>query len=264
MALATRKGRGGAPPSPAGRISVVAVAALAVSGAAAGLDPALSCADLDGFTAGSFRITEAVEKPAQTQPAHCRVDGVIEDEIRFQLLLPDDWNGRFFMGGGGGFVGSVQNLAQSPLFGDTALQRGYATAGTDTGHQASGTSASWALDNEERELNFGYRAVHLTAETSKSIIRHYYGRDSEYDYFIGCSRGGGQAMMESQRYPDDFDGIVAGAPAYDWPGIGAQFLQNQQAIYPDAGNLAEPVITRDNQALLERAIGERCDAIDGV
>ena len=239
-------------------------ALLAVSGPTSALDPTRACSDLEAYDAGDVRITLAEAMTAGTQPSHCKVEGVIETEIRFELLLPDDWNGRFFMGGGGGFVGSIQNTAQSPLFGTTALERGYATVGTDTGHQDVGVEADWALDNEERELNFGYRAVHLTAETAKDMIRHYYGRDSEYSYFIGCSRGGGQAMVESQRFPDDFDGIVAGAPAYNWPGIGAQFLQTQQAIYPDPANLAEPVITNDNQALLQKKLLSSCDAQDGV
>ena len=199
------------------------------------------------------------------QPAHCKIAGTIEKEIRFELLLPDKWNGQFVMGGGGGFVGSVQNTAQtSMMHADTALDRGYATAGTDTGHQAMGTDASWALNNPERELNFGHRAVHLTAEASKTIIKQFYGRDAEQSYFIGCSRGGGQGMMESQRYPDDFDGIVAGAPAYNWPGIGAGFVQTQQKMYPDPANLASPVITNANRALLAQEILAACDKLDGV
>src|SRR4029453_17546818 len=100
----------------------------------------------------------------------------------------------------------------SMMYPKTALERGYATAGTDTGHQGMGTDASWALNNPERELNFGHRAVHLTAEASKAIVKQFYGKDVERSYFIGCSRGGGQAMMESQRYPDHFDGIVSGGP----------------------------------------------------
>ena len=198
-------------------------------------------------------------------PAHCKVTGVIETEINFELLLPEpsDWNGRFMMGGGGGFVGSVQNSALR--YGDRpgALERGYATVGTDTGHVGNGIEAGWALDNPERQENFGHRAVHLTAEAAKSIIGDYYDRAPDYSYFVGCSRGGGQGMMESQRYPDDFDGIVAGAPGYDWTGFSAGFVQNQQAIYPD-GDLDRPVITPENLELLGSSILAACDGDDGV
>ena len=168
------------------------------------------------------------------------------------------------MGGGGGFVGTVQNQAMGlGTVGDNPLQRGYATVGTDTGHTGEGIEAVWALDHPERQENFGHRAVHLTAETAKSILRQYYGEPEEYAYFIGCSRGGGQAMMESQRYPDDFDGIVSAAPAYDWTGLGAQFIQTQQAIYP-TGDVSTPVITPDNLALLAESIDQACDTLDGV
>ena len=254
--------------------------ALELAGAAAAR--ANDCPALASYTAEGVRVTtaERVEasagasaaaqptegaRAAGAQPAHCKVAGVIGKEIGFELLLPDDWNGRFVMGGGGGFVGSVQNAAQtSMLHGGTALERGYATAGTDTGHQGLPTDAKWALDNPERELDFGHRAVHRVAATSKAILRRYYGRDAERSYFFGCSRGGGQGMMESQRHPDDFDGIVSGAPAYDWPGIGAGFVQTQQKIYPDPAGLGAPVITAENRALLAREILAACDSIDGL
>ena len=96
--------------------------------------------------------------------AHCRVNGVIGTEIKFSLLLPDQWNGKFFMGGGGGFVGIVQNSSLA------TVNAGYATVGTDTGHQGGGTDASWALNNLERKVNFGYLAIHRTAATAKAII----------------------------------------------------------------------------------------------
>ncbi len=211
-----------------------------------------------------LRITSAESVPAgEATPAHCAISGVIETEINFELLLPDDWNGRFMMGGGGGFVGSVQNSALNYGVGPGALARRYATVGTDTGHTGTSIDGSWALNNPERQENFAHRAVHLTAEAAKSILRYYYGETEQYSYFVGCSRGGGQGMMASQRYPTDFDGIVAGAPAYDWTGLGAQFIQTQQAIYPD-GHLSSPVITPDNLRLLAKAIDAACDAKDGM
>ena len=153
-----------------------------------------ACTSLTGLDLIDLRITESERVPAEDgTPMHCRVAGVIETEISFELLLPDDWNGRFVMGGGGGFVGSVLNLAMGfpDTVGGNALKRGYATVGTDTGHKGEGIEAAWALDNPERQENFGHRAVHLTAETAKSILRNYYAEPERYSYFVGCSRGGG-------------------------------------------------------------------------
>ncbi|MFO7620941.1 MAG: tannase/feruloyl esterase family alpha/beta hydrolase [Bacteroidales bacterium] len=202
-----------------------------------------------------MRITEASE--VEGESLHCRVLGIIGKEINFELLLPADWNALFIMGGGGGFVGTIQNAARP------AVSSGYATSGTDTGHDSRNSlSADWALNNMERQLNFGHLAIHRTAEVSKAIIGNYYGYYPKYSYFIGCSRGGGQAMMEAQRYPDDFDGIVAGAPAFNWPAIAAEFIQNTQALYPV--EFKEPLITRDHLRMLHDAIVSQCDLIDGV
>ncbi len=250
-------------------VSAVATAAGLALGAAcasSAADASDACADLVGLSLIDLYIGSAEQVPFdETMPAHCKVTGVIETEINFELLLPEpaDWNGRFMMGGGGGFVGTVQNSALSYGAGPGALARGYATVGTDTGHEGSGIEAGWALDHPTRQKNFGHRAVHLTAEAAKSIIKQYYDRDPEYSYFVGCSRGGGQAMMESQRYPDDFDGIVAAAPAYDWTGLTAGFVQNQQAIYPD-GDFEHPVLTPATLELLGSSILAACDADDGV
>ena len=100
----------------------------------------------------------------------------------------------------------------------------------------------------ERIVNFGHQAVHRTTVTAKALIRAYYQKDIARNYFIGCSRGGGQALMEAQRYPEDFEGIVAGAPAYNWTmGLGAGMIQNMQAMYPDPDNLQEAVVGPKNR-----------------
>jgi feruloyl esterase len=191
--------------------------------------------------------------------AHMEIKGTIGGHIRFELLLPDSWNGRFVMGGGGGFVGTVQNAAR-----DT-VNKGYATAGTDTGHQSEpGYLATWALDNIEAKVNFGYLAVHRTAEVAKALIRAYYGKDSEHSYFVGCSRGGGQAMMESQRFPSDFEGIVAGAPAFNWTGIGASMVAIAKALYPDPTRLDTNVLSKATLQKLADAIIAQCDEQDGL
>ncbi len=192
---------------------------------------------------------------------HCKVAGVIGPEINFELRLPNEWNGKFVMGGGGGFVGFVINTALD--YG--ALQSGYATVGTDTGHQGHPIDASWALNNMERIVNFGHQAVHRTAVTAKALIEKYYGQNIAKSYFIGCSRGGGQALMEAQRYPEDFDGIVAGAPAQYWTdGLGAGTTVINQAMYPDPSNLKQAVIGSEQQELIGAAILARCDGLDGI
>lgn len=188
----------------------------------------------------------------------CKVLGRISKEIDFELFLPQNWNGRFLMSGGGGFVGSIQNGLIN------YVNSGYATAGTNTGHVGSGITAEWALNNMERQVNFGRLAVHRTAVVSKSVIRAFYCNDPAYSYFLGCSRGGGQAMIEAQFYPDDFNGIVAGAPAFNWPAIGAKFIQGCQYIYPDPKDLRKPVITPDNLKLLQEHVLKQCDNIDGL
>ncbi|MGO8674827.1 MAG: tannase/feruloyl esterase family alpha/beta hydrolase [Limisphaerales bacterium] len=190
---------------------------------------------------------------------YVEVQGVIGGNIRFEMLLPDAWNGRFVMGGGGGFVGTVQNGARD------SVNHGYATVGTDTGHESQPVyMGGWALDNLEAQLNFGYLAVHRTAEVAKALIRAYYGADAAYAYFIGCSRGGGQAMMEAQRYPKDFDGIVAGAPAFNWTGFAATMVSIAKALYPNPAHLDSTVLTREALGNLQQAILEQCDAQDGL
>ncbi len=219
------------------------------------------CSHLMMLRLPDIKISEAVSVPAATTGAvrvpHCKVTGVIGSEIRFALLLPDAWNRRFLMGGGGGYVGRIDNQAEA------AVNEGYATVGTDTGHQGGVTDASWALDNLERQLNFGYLAVHRTAETAKAILRSYYGSAATRSYFSGCSNGGRQALMEAQRYPDDFDGIVAGAPALDFVGIAAQFIKDIQAAFPDARHPA-PMFPPETLQSVEKQVLDKCDALDGV
>lgn len=204
----------------------------------------------------------SVVPDAQKNPraaAYVEVKGVIGGNILFELLLPETWNGRFVMGGGGGFVGTVQNSARG------SINAGYATVGTDTGHESQpGHMAGWALDNVEAKLDFGYLAVHRTAEVAKALIRAFYGADAAYSYFTGCSRGGGQAMMEAQRYPKDFDGIVAGAPAFNWPGIAATMVTIAKTLYPDPGHLDSTALTKDALQKLRDGIIEQCDGQDGL
>ena len=220
------------------------------------------CSHLAMLKLPDVKVTEAVAVPAAPAGAirvpHCKVNGTIGSEIHFTLLMPDDWNRKFLMGGGGGFVGQVQNQA------GTSVNDGYATVGTDTGHQGGITDGKWALNNPERLVNFGYLAVHRTAEVAKAIVRSYYGAAETKSYFSGCSNGGRQALMEAQRFPDDFDGIVAGAPAYDFTAIGAQFIKDMQAVFPDPRNLSARPFTADTMKSIEAQVVAKCDALDGV
>ena len=193
---------------------------------------------------------------------HCKVHGVIGTETNFELLLPESWNGKFVMGGGGGFVGSVVNAAIDFV---DALGSGWATVGTDTGHQGHSLDASWALNNLERLVSFGHQAVHRTAVVSKPLIESYYEQNISRSIFFGCSRGGGQALMEAQRYPEDFDGIVAMAPAFNWTHeLGARWVLRAQTMYPDPAKISKPVIGPQAQTLIAEAIMAKCDALDGL
>jgi hypothetical protein len=231
------------------------------------------CAALKALQLPDVKITEAVAVPANAPspmppspfgpaPAitvpYCKVNGTVGREIRFMLLLPDQWNRKFMMGGGGGFVEGIDNQSI------TAVNTGYATVGTDTGHQGRGVEAAWALDNIERQLNFGHAAIHRVAEASKGIIRARYSTAPSRSYFNGCSNGGRQALMEAQRYPEDFDGIVAGAPAYDFTGIAVQFIKDIQAAFPDKESLSKPLFPNDTLKSIETQIVSKCDALDGV
>lgn len=226
---------------------------------------ATECAAVAQLKLPDVRISgvEAVTPGAATKPArvtvpHCRVEGVVGTEIRFRLVLPDGWNGRFVMGGGGGFVGMVDNQVEE------VANLGYATVGTDTGHQAPGIQASWALHHLERQVNYGYLAVHRVAEVAKAVVRAYYGREAAHSYFLGCSNGGRQAMMEAQRFPGDFDGIVAGAPAYDFTRIAASFITHAAATFPDPANLKASAVSPAELRLAAAGALAACDGSDGV
>ena len=218
------------------------------------VNPCKECEELMELNLPDVTIISAENIP-EGHP-HCRIHGIIGREIKFEILLPQKWNARYIMGGGGGFVGGIANAARS------SVNDGYATSGTDTGHESNGLQADWGLNNMERQLNFGHLAIHRTAEVSKAIIESYYGQFPDYSYFIGCSRGGGQAMMEAQRYPEDFDGIVAGAPAFNWTAFAAEFVQNTKAVYPS--NLSDPLIYEEHLRILQDEILKQCDMIDGI
>jgi hypothetical protein len=220
--------------------------------------PDLTILKAESLAKDTIKSPEVWIPPSVISVPFCKVSGRISKEIDFELLLPQNWNGRFLMSGGGGFVGSIQNNLID------YVNSGYATVGTNTGHVGNSLMADWALNNMERQINFGRLAIHRTAVVSKSIINVFYCAYPVYSYFLGCSRGGGQAMVEAQFYPEDFNGIVAGAPAFNWPAIGAKFIQGCQLNYPDPKALTRPIITKDNLKLLQEHVLRQCDNIDGL
>src|SRR3984893_4585302 len=160
-----------------------------------------------------------------TVPARCVVKGAArptkDSEIKFEVWLPAaGWNGKFRQGGNGGWAGAIPT--QSLI---DPVQRRYATAATDDGHE--GGDAGWAIGHPEKLIDFGYRAVHETNVQAKAIIRHFYGKDPSLSYFVGCSDGGREALMEARRYAEDFDGIIAGAPANYWSHLFTGFVWNE-------------------------------------
>lgn len=212
---------------------------------------------------GELRLPDTtittIESPA-APVQHCKLTGTIDREIGFSVWLPTDWNGKFVMGGGGGFVGNIQNQA----LGLGVLQRGYATAGTDTGHRNKGIDGSWALNNPERLVNYGHLAVHRVTEVAKHIVERHYAARPERSYFTGCSNGGRQAMMSAQRYPADFDVVLAGAPAHDFAGISAAFINVTRHMYPSMDDLSAPILTPDDRQALAQAVLAQCDSRDGL
>jgi len=211
---------------------------------------------------GPMKLPSPFGAPATfTVPARCDVKGVAkptsDSEIQFEVWLPvSGWNGKYEQAGNGGWAGSipVQSLIEP-------LHRGYAVSGTDDGHQGSlAPDAAWATGHPEKLIDFGYRAVHETAVASKAVIRAFYGKDPSRDYFVGCSDGGREALMEAQRYPDDFSGIIAGAPANNWSHLFTGFVWNAQGLQADPAAALTPA----KLAVVQKAALAKCDTIDGV
>ena len=232
-----------------------------------------SCEGLASLKLTDATITSAVSVPAgykppaapglpaptQDLPAFCRVAGVAkptsDSEIKFEVWLPaSGWNGKFEQVGNGGFAGTIP-------FGGMAvpLLKGYATAATDDGH-ANGPDESWAIGHPEKVIDFGYRAVHETSVQAKAIVHAFYGKDATRNYFVGCSEGGREGLTEAQRYPDDFQGIVAGAPAIHWDVLQLRGAWDAQALLATPGSYIPPA----KLPVLQNAAIDACDTVDGA
>jgi hypothetical protein len=221
------------------------------------------CARLTATSFGADVKIDSVTLVAATPqaPAHCDVRGVIAPEAKFAVKLPTGWNDRFYMVGGGGYAGNL-SLPQM----NAGLQKGYATATTDTGHDSQkeplGTFAEHRVDNpnaDRKKLDYAYLAVHNTAVLAKQIIIAYYGSAPKYSYWVGCSTGGRQGLMEAQRYPEDFDGYVIGAPVLKVSGENMRGIWNAQAVSTGVG-----AVGYDKLSLLAGAVYKKCDGADGA
>ena len=193
-------------------------------------------------------------------PAFCRVAGTVAPEIHFEVWLPSptgetSWNGKLNGVGNGGLAGNISYAAMM-----RSLARGYSTASTDTGHSNRPGNEAWALGHPERLVDFASRSIHMTARAAKAVIEAYYGQGPRFSYFTGCSCGGGQGLSEAQKYPADYDGIVAGAPANFptrmWPGE----LYPAWVTHRDSASL----VPREKLPLVNDAALAACDALDGV
>ncbi|HSW40326.1 MAG TPA: tannase/feruloyl esterase family alpha/beta hydrolase [Acidobacteriota bacterium] len=225
----------------------------------ADIGPRMDCAALSGYKSGELVEIIAGTKPATaTTPAHCRVAGVFDPEIAFEVSLPDRWNGRFYMIGNGGHAGEALDDPRRVAQIHAALKIGFAVAQTNTGHDARREpGASFVMSNPQKAVDYAYRAVHLTAVTGKDIAGKYYGRPVSYAYWNSCSNGGRQGLIEAQRFPDDFDGIVVNAPWLDQTGFTVGAIWNQQA-------LDKAPVTAEKMELVAGRVMAICDEIDGV
>ena len=227
--------------------------------AKAEMEPAKACEALAKFHSKEIAQIAAAEIPAGADvPAHCRVTGLLAPEIAFEVSLPAKWSGRFYMIGNGGLAGEALDDPQRVAQRNAALQLGFAFAQTNTGHDArKEPSGSFVMTNPEKAIDYAYRAVHLTATTAKNITRDYYGKPASRAYWNSCSNGGRQGLIEAQRFPQDFDGIVANSPWVDQTGFTIGAMWNQKALN------AAP-LTPAKLAMLGEKVMAKCDAIDGL
>ena len=195
--------------------------------------------------------------PVPILPAHCRVAIVMkpsaDSHIEAEVWLPAEWNGKFEAVGNGGWAGSISYPAMA-----RALQEGYATASTDTGHK--GGNSSFAIGHPDKLIDFGYRSIHEMTVQSKAIVAAFYKRSARLSYWNGCSTGGRQGLMAAQRYPDDFDAILAGAPANNHTRMGISRL----AVSVPTARDAAAAVPRAKLEMVTRAVLKACDGADGA
>jgi feruloyl esterase len=219
---------------------------------------AATCESLTSLVLPHTTVTSAQPANAAGSARVCRVAATIrpssDSDIRIEVWLPSEgWNGKLEANGNGGWTGSI-----SPQTLAAGVTRGYASAMSDLGHE--GSSASFALGHPEKLVDFGYRAAHEMAVAAKAIVAGYYGNGPKLSYWNGCSAGGRSALMEAQRFPADFDGIIAGAPGLNWTGRALLSVRIAQAAHKND----EAYIPPDKYSVIHEAVLQACDARDGV
>src|SRR5579872_667224 len=208
-------------------------------------------------------VAASVVPAAAPLPEFCQVQGYVvtpgvngepDIKVNFEVDLPTaGWNGKLYFAGGSGFIGGRSNKRP--------MSRGYATAYTDTGHEAaSAVDATWAAGSMTRKVDFFDRGIHVATVAAKAITQAFYEKRPEKSYFVGCSTGGKQAFIEAQRFPDDFDGIIAGAPAVDYTGLMIEFNWNERVLLESPASY----IPASKLPLIAKAVLARCDAQDGL
>ncbi len=236
------------------------------------IPPVMACAELSAFSLDSavgskVQIRSAAEVTDGKPAPYCRVLGTIEPAIQFEVRLPATWTQRYLQTGCGGLCGNL-NINAGRAEGCVPVTEGQiALASTDMGHSNAGgrggiTDPTWGVENPQTRIDFAYRGVHLTALAAKALIQKFYGQKARYSYFSGCSDGGREALMEAQRYPTDFDGIAAGAPAMNFITQNS-FFHGWNAMV-NTGADGQAILTADKLPILHKAILEKCDALDGV
>ena len=218
----------------------------------------LACGELRGLTNFEMSVVSAVRVAAAGEtPEHCRVSVLIAPELNIEVNLPAAWNGRLYMFGNGGFAGESFEAPNRVTNRSRGLRYGFAVASTDTGHSAATEPGASFASNPQKLVDFGFRSLHLTAETGKLLAKAYYGEAPSKSYYDGCSQGGRQGLMLAQRFPADFDGILVGAPGLDQ--IGTMLAR----AYWMQGLAAAPIPAAKMKVLAEH-VYEQCDSKDGL
>ncbi len=217
-------------------------------------DKGRDCGALAGRSLGGATISAAAVVPASAAlAAHCKVSGLIAPKLNFEMRLPSHWNHKLHYGGGGGYNGSI------PPVDAPALNAGYAQVSSDSGHQANALDASFALDDPLAARLFGSDSVPTVMNAATEIVRAHYGSRARRAYFEGCSNGGREALINVQRHPHLFDGVIARAPAYNWIGLMGAFNRTAKALAASGGAISTAKI-----ATLSSAVRAACDGLDGV
>lgn len=250
---------GGAPVQPTA--SATATASPAATGHLAGVIDCSALAQKNFSTVlsdATVKITSATTVAATTTSLEsCKIGGVISPQIKFEIQLPTkQWNGNYFEGGCGGLCGMLMESADC----QSAFNTGDTIAYSDLGHEGNDISG-WGL-NETQRQDFAYLGNHYLAVLSKALIQTYYGRSTSYSYFDGCSDGGREAMMEAQRYPTDFNGIIAGAPAMYFSFLNS--FAHAWDAHVDLDSSGKEILTSNTITVLHNAVIAACDKLDGT